>query len=98
MEDNKFVLSKPVEFEGETIKELDLDFDSLSGEDILSAERQFNAAAMKTKDYAPVKETSKSYLVFVVARATKQPAELINKLSAKDFSKVTVLAQNFLLG
>lgn len=98
MNENKFVLSKPVEFDGETITELDVEFDSLTGDDILAAERQYNTSAAKTKDFAPVKELSKSYLVYIVARASKQPAELFNKLSAKDFSKLTVEAQNFLLG
>ncbi|OBZ08253.1 hypothetical protein A7975_27360 [Bacillus sp. FJAT-26390] len=94
---NKYVLSKPVDFDGEIFKELDLDFDSLTGEDILSAERQFNAIAAKTRDVVSMKETSKSYLSLVAARAAKVAPELMNKLSAKDFSKVTVLAQNFLL-
>lgn len=97
MEDNKFVLSKPIEFDGETIKELELDFDNLTGDDILSAERQFNAIAAKTRDIVSMKETSKSYLALVAARASKKPPELFNQLSAKDFSKITVLAQNFLL-
>lgn len=100
MEDqtNKYTLKNPVVLDGETVSELDLDFDSLTADDILSSERQFNTEATKNKEFVPIKETSKSYLAFIVARAAKQPVENIRKLSAKDFSQVTVLAQNFLLG
>lgn len=94
---NVYVLKKPIEFDGEQVVSLDLDFDNLTGDDILSAERQYNTESAKIKDFAFVKEMSKSYLVFIVARAAKKPAELICKLSGNDFSRVTVLAQNFLL-
>jgi len=96
--DNRFVLRKPIEFDGEQITELTLDFDDLSSEDILSAERQYEAAVGRSQQVAPVKEFSKHYLAFVVARAAKRPVELIYKLSANDFSKISLLAQNFLLG
>lgn len=97
MEANILVLSKPVEWDGEQVKEIELNFEDLEADDILSSERQFNTEEMKNKTFTAVKETSKSYLAYIVARAAKQPVENIRKLSAKDFSKATVLAQNFLL-
>ncbi|MDQ0114356.1 phage tail assembly protein [Paenibacillus harenae] len=94
----KYILSKPISDEGEEIVELNLDFDDLSANDILAAERQFNTEMAKNKDFAPVKEFAKSYLAIIVAKAAGQPLEVIYKLKANDFSKVTMLAQNFLLG
>lgn len=88
-----FILSKPVEFEGKEYVELNLDFDSLTGEDLeeASAEFQLNGNS------APMLELSKPYLAIIVGKAAKVPTPLIRKLSAKDYSKVTVRAQNFLL-
>jgi hypothetical protein len=95
METNKYVLKKPIEFDGETITEIVLDFDSLESDDILSAERQFKA---ENKEFVPVLEIAKGYLAHVAARSAKKPVEFIRSLNAKDFSTVTMMAQNFLLG
>ncbi|MBH0342740.1 hypothetical protein ABB08_11290 [Paenibacillus larvae] len=92
-----YTLSRPFSFEGKEYTELLLDFDSLSGRDLLSCESQLKTVVDKT-DFIPMKEISKPYLALVVARAAKVPVELIQGLPAKDFSKMTVRAQNFLLG
>jgi hypothetical protein len=43
-------------------------------------------------------EASKSYQMYVAARAAKVPVELIKKLSIKDASAITIKVQSFLLG
>ncbi|MGO4540376.1 phage tail assembly protein [Paenibacillus sp. 2TAB19] len=93
-----YTLQKPINDGDETITELELDFDNMDAEDILAADRQYNVQAAKNNDFAPIKELAKPYLALIVAKAAKQPVEVIYKLKAKDFSKVTMLAQNFLLG
>ncbi|NTU28849.1 phage tail assembly protein [Brevibacillus sp. HB1.1] len=95
VDEKLYKLSRPFSFDGKEYTELDLDLDSITGEDLMSCERQLNAS---TKDLVFVKELSKPYLALVAARAAKVPVELIHKLPAKDFSKVTMLVQNFLLG
>lgn len=95
-DDNRFVLSRVVNFEGKEYSELNLDFDALTGNDVIQAERQL-VAMNQHNSVIPVKELSKEFLAVILAKAAKVPVELINSLSAKDFSKATVLAQNFLL-
>lgn len=89
----KITLSKVVSFEGNEYKELSLDLDGLTGSDLLKAEREF----VVTGGVANVPELSKGFLAIVVARAAKVPIDLIHALPAKDFSRVTIEVQNFLL-
>ncbi|WP_051775871.1 phage tail assembly protein [Paenibacillus tyrfis] len=90
-----FTLRFPIEFEGEHYSSFKLDFERLSGDDIIVCERQYQA---RQPDFTYVKETSKEYQSYIVARAAGVQVELIRKLSASDFSRVTLRAQNFLLG
>ena len=90
-----YTLRRAWSFEGQEVKELDLDFERLTGEDIISCERQYmqqEGASMLFKD------ANKEYQAYVVARAAKVPVELIRALPAKEFSLVTLRAQRFLLG
>lgn len=89
----KVTLSKPFTFEGKEYSEIELDLDSLTGNDLLKAEREFVA----TGGRANVPELSKEYLAIVVAKTAKVPVDIIHALPAKDFSKVTIEVQNFLL-
>lgn len=91
----KFTLKKPIEFEEETYNELELDFDSLTGDDILAAEGQYLAENGSANGF--MKETSKAYQVYVAARAAKVRPELIRALKAGDFTRLTVRTQSFLL-
>lgn len=93
MSGNKFILSKSIDFEGTEYTELNLDFDSLTGEDLEEAAIEFQING----NSAPVIELSKPYLAIIVGKAAKVPTQLIRKLNAKDYSKATVRAQNFLL-
>ncbi|MCY9764732.1 phage tail assembly protein [Paenibacillus alvei] len=92
----QYTLIKPIVFQGEEVKEIQLDLDSLTGEDIIYADRQF-LLSNEMNQGITVKETTKEFLMFVGARAAKQPGELFYRLSAKDFSRVTLRVQNFLL-
>ncbi len=85
-------LSKPYTFEGKEYTELKLDFDVLTGRDMIIAEAEVRVIA----DPAPVAELSKSYLAVMAAKAARVPVDLILGLPAKDFSKVTIEVQNFL--
>lgn len=90
----KIKLAKTIQYDGLEIKELNLDFDSLTGQDLLNAEKE---AIALNKSASPIKEFDKGYLSIVAAKAASIPTDIMPLLSAKDFTKATVQAQNFLL-
>ncbi|ADE57236.1 MULTISPECIES: phage tail assembly protein [Aminobacterium] len=89
----KHELNKPLTFEGKEYKDINVPLESLTGDDIVVAEREFVA----TGNAAGVAETSKAFQAYVAARAAKVPVELILSLGAKDFTAITLQVQNFLL-
>lgn len=90
-------LVKPIVFEGETITELNLDFDSLNGDKILNAEQKFNSLSPVNSAIA-IKEHAKGYQACVAAQAAKVPAELILGLGGLDFTEVTATIFLFFRG
>lgn len=90
----KIQLEKPHTFEGKEYAELELDLEGLSGNDLISANRE----ARSFGDNSPVIELSKTYHVAVAAKAAKVPIDLILSLPAKEFTTVTMAVQDFLLG
>ncbi|WP_342557346.1 phage tail assembly protein [Lysinibacillus sp. FSL P4-0201] len=90
-------LKRPIVFEDETISQINLDFESLTGEDIEKAEAQFNAENPQNS-MIMVKEMSKPFLAIVASKAAKVNVALIRKLSAPDYAKVTTRCSLFLLG
>ncbi|WP_238649763.1 phage tail assembly protein [Paenibacillus piscarius] len=91
-----YTFAKPVRYEGEEFKEITLDFEQLTGEDILTCDRQFRAENGRQSGEM-VKETNKAYQAYVVAKAAGVHVGLIRALSAKDFTRLTLQAQSFLL-
>jgi hypothetical protein len=88
------ILTKPYTFEGVEHQKLNCDFDRLIGDDFIKAESE----ARLMGDRNMMLESSKLYQACVVAKAAKVPVDLIKSLPGKDFNRVTVEAQNFLLG
>ena len=86
-------LKKPIVFEGKEISDLPIDFDSLTGQDLIDAATE----ARSRGDKSPIIELSKTYQAVVVAKAAKVSSDLIVTLGAKDFSVATNSAQAFLL-
>lgn len=97
MNENKITLSKPFTFEGKEYKELTLDLNSITGNDIETAEIQFIAQNPEVAAQTPLKELSKGFQAIIAAKAAKVPVELIKALPAADYSKVTMRVQVFLL-
>ena len=88
-----FKLTKAIKYDGEEIKELNLDFDKLTGQDLLDAEAELSAE----KKAPPVKEFNKGYLAIVGAKAAGVPTDMVKLLGAKDFTQFTMHVQNFLI-
>ena len=89
----KITLKKAISATGKSIKELDLDLDSLTGNDLIEAEKQ----VMVADNIPVVMDFNRSFLISVAARASKIPADALKSLSAKDFSNITSEVQRFLL-
>ena len=91
------ILSRPVNFDGDEIKEINLDFEKLTGEDIERAEMQYNAENPQNS-LTMVKEMSKGFAAIVAAKAAGVNVGVIRKLSAPDYAKVTMRTALFLMG
>ncbi len=87
-------LHKPIELNGETVSEINLDLESLTGDDLIKAETEYTAI---NGALVGVPELSKAYLIHVAARAAKMNPEDLRGLAAKDYSKLTMEVQSFLL-
>lgn len=92
-----YTFARPVTFEGQTVESLTIDFDQLTGEDILACDRQYRAELGRQSGGEMVKETNKAYQAYIVAKAAGVHVGLIRAISAKDFTKLTLQAQSFLL-
>ncbi|MGG4503831.1 hypothetical protein [Paenibacillus polymyxa] len=84
---------KPWDFEGEKYTELKFDFNKINGRKLIALTKRLDLNDMKT----PVKAISMELQAAVCAEAASVPMELILELPGNYFSKVTVMAQNFLL-
>jgi len=93
--DSVYTLRRPITFDGQEYTQINLDFDRLTGEDILNCDRQYAASQGSQLFF---RESDKAYQAIVAARAAGVPVELIKSLYAKDFTRVTLRAQNFLIG
>lgn len=92
-----YTLKKPITFEGKEVSELTLDFESLTGQDLITAERQY-VRSVPGNELANLKELMKEMQLYIAALAAKCPPELILSLGLKDAAEVTRLVQVFILG
>ena len=91
----KIKLMRELSVRGESLTELELDLDKLTGQDIIEVEKQVDTAGDGRALVLP--EYSKLYLAAVAARALKVPREALNLLTARDFTRLTQAVQNFLM-
>lgn len=89
----KIVLSKPCAFEGKDYNDFNIDFDKLTGKDLVSASKE----ARLMGDGSSVQELSPIYLAVVGAKAAGVSVDMVLSLPAKDFTAVKTTVQNFLL-
>jgi len=87
-------LSNPRTINGKEYTKLELNFDNLTGRDLINAHKETTAMG----DNSPVNEFSKTYLAAVAARAAKVKTDDILDLPARDFTNITIMVQNFLFG
>ena len=89
----KHQLKKEVTFEDKVYKELDLDFDGLTGRDVREAKK----ASDRPDKIVPVLAMDTEFAAALAAKAAKVPVELMDFLSAPDYMAVTQATVNFLV-
>ncbi|MHC1747434.1 MAG: phage tail assembly protein [Cellulosilyticaceae bacterium] len=89
----KIILSKAVAYDGESIKEIELNLEGLTGQDMIDAQKEVGMQEM-----TPVQEFSKEHLAILAAKACGKGSDFIPLLPIKDFSKLTLAVQDFLFG
>ena len=90
----KITLTKPVTFDGNEIKDIDLDLEGLTGEDLAQAEREYLAMGGQMTSLT----LSISYCQGLAARAANLPIETIRGMSARDSNAIAMEVQLFLHG
>ncbi|MNW64743.1 hypothetical protein D3C74_430490 [compost metagenome] len=92
-------LSRPITWDDVEYKELKLDFEALSGQDILDVESDFMDFIRGQKNvFVQFKTDHPGYLAVIAAKAASTHPNLMKKLTAKDFLKATGAARDFLSG
>ncbi|GHS91252.1 hypothetical protein AGMMS49957_18030 [Synergistales bacterium] len=90
----KIQLKKALRHKGQDLTELDIQLETLTGVDLIEVEQQL----FKSGKVALMPDYSKVYLIRVAARAARIPVEVMETLSARDFTVVTNQVQSFLMG
>ncbi len=90
----KIVLKKALSISGKSIKELDLDLEKLSGNDLIDSEKE-----VMISDNTPfVMDFNRSFLITIASKAAGLPSEALRGLNIRDFTKITNEVQRFLTG
>lgn len=89
----KIALSKELTIKGELVKEVELDFDSLTGRDLTKAEKEARIAG----DANVMINFSMVYHAAIVAKLLGITYDDVLDLPAGDFTKLTASVSNFLL-
>lgn len=91
---NIYTFSKAVDFEGTDYKEIVMNLENLTGRDIKEVSKEL----LLQGEVMGLVETNKYFLAAIAARSANLPTEFMDYIPARDFSKITVDVQNFLLG
>lgn len=92
----KIVLTKPINKDSKEFKELNLDFDKITGREIIAAEKETRILGDTTPDVG----YSKTFQAVLVAKAAAEPVGVddILNLSGSSFIYITTAVSNFLFG
>ena len=90
----KHIFNKPFTFEGQEYKVHDLNLEALTGDDLISVERELP----ETGTVVVTIQTSQAACLLIPSRAAKVPSELIRALPLNEGSKLAMCVQGFLLG
>ena len=82
----KLKLVPPVEYDGQTYKELILDFDAMIGKDFQRAEREFTRLYKADRNEMPLPEMKHLYHAIIAAHVADVPLGLILKLPRRYYT------------
>ena len=91
--DNTLVLKKPIEIDGEMVKEIKYDLDSLTGNDVSDAIKML----AKHNTVVVMTETDQNYHAAIFAIASDLDYLDIKRLSIKDYNKACNIVRDFFL-
>ena len=91
----KIPFSKPYNFEGKEYKDLEIDFDAITGREVSQAKRDFFRAGNFAS--SNVLQADVDFCVYLAAKAAKLPIEFMEGLPAKDYLAVSTMTASFLL-
>lgn len=83
---------KPYVFEGETHEGIQLDFEPLTGKDMIETAKQYNARG----NFAVLPAYDTGFCALIAARASNKPAQFIEGLPLGDFNQVVSKVTRFL--
>lgn len=86
-------LTKPFMIKGEEVNEIMLDFDKLTGNDLIEAEKETRALG----DNTPIIAASMKYQAAVAARMIGCPVDDVIALPAADFKKLIAPVMHFFI-
>lgn len=92
----KYILRRAINYNGETITEINMDLDGLSVEDLEKAEQTARSLIGKKQNIFMI-ELNRKYQACVASVASKLPLEAIRSLSGKDYTQVCMLVADFLV-
>jgi len=89
-----FTLSSAIKHKDREITQLELNLESLTGQQLIEVEQEFS---LTRPNFTGILETNKEYLILVAAKALKMPSSTLINLGAKDFTKLSLVVMSFLL-
>lgn len=92
-----YTFIQPVEYKGSTFESIELDFDALTGQDLIEVERLF-IAADPMNEAVNIREFSKEYQIIVASQLASLPIDFFHKICARDFSQITTKVRLFFSG
>lgn len=85
----KIELTKPLQYKGEGITELDIDLENMTGNDLILAEENYRKASPNGQTF------STPHMLYIAAKSCHVPAETLRTLNVKDFMRVIMAVMSF---
>lgn len=90
----KISLAKAIPYKDNKISEIDFDFDSLTGNDILNVEKELRASGENIAAW----DYSRTFIIAIAAKSCHLPVEVLKNSSLSDFTKIINETLSFLNG
>jgi len=89
----KHVFKNPYMFEGEEVKEIELNLEALNGKDVAAAKREWQ----RQGNFGVLPASDMEFCVLLAAKAAKRPYEFFDGLPAPEYCTIANAVSGFLL-